>query len=114
MKIDDLKKYNFHDSLLEKVLANENEIVLIIDFCKWQQSDYNEITDKETCMLKLIFPNATCSTQPWKINDDAIISVDFQTIQNKTQITFIVYNDLCENIIDIKICGEDVICEFES
>jgi len=39
-----LKKYYFHDSLLEKIAYNEKSqtLELLVDFCYWAQTDYIE------------------------------------------------------------------------
>jgi len=57
MKINDLlKRYTFHDSLLENIDydENNNKLILTIDFCLWMQNDFDE-TQPETAPIKLIF-----------------------------------------------------------
>ncbi len=54
------KRYNLHDSLLERIVFDEAKKTaeLTIDFCCWQQPDYKE-NDPETGLVTLLFVDIT-------------------------------------------------------
>jgi len=57
MRLDELlKKYCFHDSLLESIAYNEQlkTAVFEIDFCNWAQENYTD-AQPETMMISLHF-----------------------------------------------------------
>ena len=82
-----IKKYNLHDSLLESITYDEigSRVTLSIDFCYWQQEDYEE-GENETGMILVKFE---------------ISSVD-------DEITLTVFNDIMNDNVDIIIKADNV------
>lgn len=94
-----LNKYNFHDSLLEKIEYDEEaEILKVeIDFCNWQQDWYDEIGE-ETEMISLIFAGVKNVGIPDALlNSDEIIEVNLLDKDGANGIEFVAFND-CENV----------------
>ena len=58
-----LRAYYLHDSLFEKVVHENDEVDLSIDFCFWMQDGYRE-EDPETGIIHLHIPNVTSFTGP--------------------------------------------------
>lgn len=57
MKIDELlKKYCFHDSLINEIIYANNEVTITIDFCFWMQEGYQDGTP-ETGIIHLRLPD---------------------------------------------------------
>ncbi|MBQ7897110.1 MAG: hypothetical protein IJ323_01670 [Clostridia bacterium] len=91
--INELKQYDFHDSLLEAINYNGNKLTLEIDFCHWKQSYYSD-GDEETADVIMAFENICDFAMPQvKFNSDEII--EFNILNEKIEIT--AFNDI-ENI----------------
>ena len=81
-KLEQLTKYDFHDSLLERVSYDKDnsKVFLEIDFCNWKQTWYSE-SDEETLMISLVFENVSDVIIPvFELNSDEIIDSDTNKI----------------------------------
>ena len=106
-KIEQLAKYDFHDSLLEKILYDKDnsKVFLEIDFCNWKQTWYSE-SDEETSVISLVFENASDVIIPtFKLNSDEII--EFELLSGKG-IRIVVFNDIDDSSYEIIINAETV------
>ena len=75
---DFLKKHNLIGSLLESIAVDseDSSVCLEIDYCYWQQSDYNE-GDEETGIVFFKFENCTSySFDEHLLNSDEIVKVE--------------------------------------
>jgi len=108
MKIDEfITNYNLHDSLLEDIKydISNNIVLLIVDFCYWQQNNYKNETP-ETGTIIIEFSETTeLLYEPYKINSDEILKV-YSNKENT--ITIMVYNDLSEECKEITIKANNV------
>jgi len=106
-KIEQLLKYNFHDSLLESIDYDrlKRKAVLKIDFCNWKQEWYNE-TDAETSMIFLVFENVyNISIPEFELNSDEII--EFELIPERG-VKIIVFNDISNSTYEITVLANDI------
>ena len=71
-----LNKYNFHDSNIMKLLHEENNLILSIDFCRWKQKDC-KIGEDETKEISLKFEQV--SDYIWN-SDKSEKEIDYDTI----------------------------------
>lgn len=92
-KLQQLTKYNFHDSLLESILYDDDnkKALLKIDFCNWKQDWYNE-SDEETSIITLIFNNVSNITIP-KINLNSDEIIEFELLTDNS-VKIVIYNDI--------------------
>lgn len=108
MKISNLiKTYNLIGSLLEAIQIdiNKKTITLTLDFCYWQQKDYND-KDTETGIVALIFYNYTeYDISRHIINSDEIVNI--KTIDSNT-IDICVESDITGKYHHIKISALNV------
>ena len=101
-----VNKYNLHDSLLESVTYDENtkKVILSIDFCYWQQEDYQDDAN-ETGMIVVEFDGVEAlNYHPYQINSDEIVEV----LQEDNAITLTVFNDILNDNVDITITAKNV------
>ena len=104
-------KYNFHDSLLEKVVYNEKNKLLKmeIDLCNWQQQWYKD-GESETELISIIFKDvikADISELP--LNSDEIIEVILlNDIANTIGLQIVAFNDINNTLHTFKIYADDV------
>ena len=73
-----VKQHNLIGSLLESISVNDSEksICLEIDYCYWQQSNYNE-KDEETGIVIFKFENCSSYTfDDHTLNSDEIVKVE--------------------------------------
>ncbi len=106
-KIEHLRKFDFHDSLLESIsYDNDNKkIFLKIDFCNWKQEWYNE-SDEETSMISIVFNNASNLSIPnFSLNSDEIIEFD---ILSDNSVKMVVFNDIDNTSYEIIIRAQTV------
>ena len=101
MKLDELKKYYFHDSSIIEMEKVENAINLKIEYCLFMQDDYVEGTD-ETCILNLSFKNATSNIE--SITDNTIIGTKI----NDNSITFELELDEDSDYVQLTINASSV------
>lgn len=72
-----LNTYYLHDSLVEKILYENNTVELTIDFCFWMQEGYRE-GDPETGIIHLRFLDVRNMSGPiGNINDYSILETDY-------------------------------------
>ena len=101
-----IKKYNLHDSLLESITYDEtsSRVTLSIDFCYWQQEDYEEGAN-ETGMILVKFDNVSrLNYVPYQINSDEIVEIS----SVDDEITLTVFNDIMNDNVDIIIKADNV------
>lgn len=106
-KIDQLAKYDFHDSLLESVLYDDSnkKLSLEIDFCNWKQEWYND-AEEETSMLTLTFHNVSGVVLPGhELNSDEIIEFE---LLGDNGVRIVVFNDIEEAPFETIIYAETV------
>ena len=101
-----LRKYQFHDSMLEDIQTlNDHSVVLTIDVCLWMQDSYQE-TDPETQTQRFIFDGVTlCEYDEYDIDSDTIIEaqiLDAQTLE------LIVLHDDDHTCHSVRICATGV------
>lgn len=87
-------KYRLEDSLLEKIEVNDRAgiVRLVVDFCFWQQPEYNEKAP-ETGMVHIDFSNVkSIRYDGWKINSDEILQCIYDKMTDTLQID--VLNDI--------------------
>ena len=105
--LEQLAKYDFHDSLLERISYDEDnsKVFLEIDFCNWKQTWYSE-SDEETLMISLVFGNASGVIIPvFELNSDEII--EFELLSGKG-IRIVVFNDIDDSSYEIIFNAETV------
>ena len=74
---DFLSTYYLHDSLIEKIIYENNTVELTIDFCFWMQEGYRE-GDPETGIIHLRFPDVSNMSGPiGDIDDYSILETDY-------------------------------------
>ena len=108
MKIHELlKRYDFHDSLVEMIDSAKGKIRMRIDFCNWKQMGYNE-KETETKVMILAFEDVTYADIPEiSPNDDEIIEVkNIKDEGGKDGVEFILFNDIKGVMYSIKIYAE--------
>ena len=101
-----VNKYNLHDSLLENITYDETDkkAILSIDFCYWQQEDYQDDTD-ETGMIVIEFDEVELLKYvPYQINSDEIVDISHED----DKITLTVFNDILNDNVDIIIKAKTV------
>ena len=79
-----VEKYNLHDSLLESINYDKNnrKATLSIDFCYWQQEDYEE-TLSETGMVLIEFDDViSLNYKHFPINSDEIVECVLEMRKN--------------------------------
>ena len=107
MKVKDLvKNHNLTGSLLESIQVSDDgkTICLEIDYCYWQQTNYNE-EDEETGILLFTFKNCDFfSFDDYNINSDEIVKVEL----NNNELVICVENDLTGNYHYIRINAQNV------
>lgn len=106
-KLEQLAKYDFHDSLLERVSYDKDnsKVLLEIDFCNWKQTWYSK-SDEETLMISLVFANVSDVTIPvFELNSDEII--EFELLSGKG-IRIIIFNDIDDSSYEIAFNAETV------
>ena len=101
MKLDELKKYYFHDSSIIEMEKVGNNINLKIEYCLFMQGDYVEGTE-ETCILNLSFKNATSNIE--SITDNTIIDTKI----NDNSITFELELDEDSDYVQLTINASSV------
>ncbi len=102
-----LAKYDFHDSLLEKISYDKDtgKVFLEIDFCNWKQTWYSE-SDEETLMISLVFENVSDVILPvFELNSDEIL--EFELLSEKG-IRLVVFNDIVDSSFEIIFNAETV------
>ncbi len=108
MKIRDFTEmYNLHDSLLEciEIDNTEKSIRLVVDFCFWQQSNYDDAS-AETGIVTILFTGVEKLVySPVAINSDEIIGST--AIDNNT-IRLEMVNDMTNACYTIEIQANDV------
>lgn len=108
MKISKLiKTYNLTGSLLETVQVDaiKRTIILELDFCYWQQKDYDD-NDAETGMAGLIFSDCTkYNISNHTINSDEIVKA---TAIDDNTIDICVESDITEEYHHIEISAMNV------
>ena len=110
MKIFDFfEMYNLHDSLIESIdyNADDKTVKIVVDFCFWQQKDYNE-NKPETGLIIIKFSNVSeFIYEHININSDEIIdtSVDNSSVEIKF------FNEETQKCHSIQICACDVAIE---
>ena len=65
-----VEKYNLHDSLLESIVYDKNnkKSTICVDFCYWQQEDYEE-SIPETGIILIEFDDVIAlNYRPFSIN----------------------------------------------
>lgn len=93
--INELIRFDFHDSLIENIECHEesNKLTIEIDFCNWKQEGYRD-EDEETTMTCLSFENVTDFIMPKvSFNSDEIL--EFNILEDGIEIT--AFNDV-ENV----------------
>lgn len=98
--------FNLHDSLLENITYDETakKVTLIIDFCYWQQEDYEDDME-ETGMIVVEFDEVMkLSYTPYSINSDEIVGIS----HSDDEIILTVFNDISNDNIDIIINAKRV------
>ena len=111
MKIFELlKRYDFHDSLVEMIDSDTGEIRIRIDFCSWKQPEYDE-AEKETKEMFLIFKDVRYADIPEiSPNDDEIIEVkSIKDNDGNNGVELLLFNDVKGIMYSIKIYAEDVL-----
>ena len=106
-KLEQLIKYDFHDSLLERISYDKenSKVFLEIDFCNWKQKWYSE-SEEETSIILLVFENVSNVIIPvFKLNSDEII--DF-VVSEDNSVKIVIFNDIDENSYEIIINAETV------
>lgn len=105
-----LKRYDFHDSLVEMIDSDTGGIRIRIDFCSRKQPEYNE-AEKETKEMILTFKDVRYADIP-KIspNDDEIIEVkSIKDNDGNNGVELLLFNDVKGIMYSIKIYAEDVL-----
>lgn len=106
-ELKQLKKYDFHDSLIEDIICDNehNKVILKLDFCNWKQTWYNE-SDEETKTLTLTFENVSNVVMPeLSLNDDEIIEIE---ISSENGVKFVAFNDVKNIAYEIIINADKV------
>jgi len=106
-KIEELKNYDFHDSLLESVIyeKEKNCVVLGIDFCNWRQVWYDENED-ETLLISLIFKDVHNVIIPEiTLHSDDIISVE---VFGRNAVKIVCFNDIKNVVYEITFNSDSV------
>ena len=101
------KKFNFYDSLLERVSCDleRKEVVLEIDFCYWQQVDYRDDMP-ETGLVRLVFSCVSAfEFDPYEICSDEIVKV---ACSDADTVLLEVYNDCADEYHTIRITADNV------
>ena len=96
-----VRQHNLNGSLLERISVNDSEksLCLEIDYCYWQQSNYNE-GDEETGVVIFKFENCTSyDFDDHTLNSDEIVKVEF----HGNEIDICVESDLTGEYHHIKI-----------
>lgn len=104
---DFVQNYNLHDSLLEKINYDKKSatVTLFIDFCYWQQSNYNDEMP-ETGNIIIQFSGCTLfHCRPYHVNSDEILKA---VSNNDNELVLTVFNDLSGRYIDIRINASSV------
>ena len=107
--VDFTKKYNLHDSLLEKLeISKDNRTVtLTVDFCYWQQNEYTQ-GEPETGMVKAVFTEVESVVfEPFQINSDEIMRCAAEG--RRTEIE--VYSDKTKSCHVISITAGNVVMQ---
>lgn len=103
-----LSKYNFHDSCVLKLMHEENNLVLKIDFCCWKQKNY-KTTDNE--MKEIVLKFEQVNNYIWdsdksekEIDCDEILRFDCR----KNTVEIVLYN----NVVSVMTfdCNDVIIC----
>ncbi len=105
--IEQLNKYDFHDSLLENLFYNREtkELNLIIDFCNWKQSWYHD-NEPETSIISLVFTNVSNATIPeYTPNSDEIMN--FSLLEQNSGIKVTIFNDISNSLYDIIVYANE-------
>jgi hypothetical protein len=102
-----LKKYNLHDSLLEKidVYPEQQTLVLTVDYCYWQQNEYRD-GEAETGIVIITFSGVKeffCDDH--EINSDEIIAC---TDDGDDRLMIQVASDITGNVHTLIVSAEDV------
>ena len=94
-----LADYYLHDSLVEKVVYESNEVDLTIDFCFWMQEGYND-KNPETGIIHLHFPEVAAFSGPTgDIDDYSILEAGFQD----NCLTLLLMDDFNNTTYELKI-----------
>lgn len=73
-----LSDHYLHDSLVEKVVYENNTVDITIDFCFWMQEGYRE-NEPETGIIYLHFPDVTSFSGPsGSLDDYSILEANYQ------------------------------------
>lgn len=101
-----LKQHNLVGSLLESISVNDIEktLCLEIDYCYWQQPNYND-EDKETGIVVFEFDNChSYSFDDHTINSDEVVKVEIFD----DELDICVESDLTGDYHHIKISAQNV------
>ena len=104
---DFLKQHNLIGSLLESIAVDREDrsVCLEIDYCYWQQSNYNE-GDEETGIVFLKFENCTSySFDEHPLNSDEIVKVEI----TDNEIDICLESDITSDYHHIKINCSNVL-----
>ncbi len=107
MNLNELCRYNLHDSLLENIYWDDKMHILCleIDFCNWQQHNFCQ-GDDETYMITLIFKGVSSVVIPnFPLNSDQI--VEFKLLTDKV-VAIETYNDITQDCHEIIIEANSV------
>ena len=100
MKIDDLlKKYCFHDSLINEISYANNEVKITIDFCFWMQEEYQDGTP-ETGIVYLRLPDVkSYNGITGKIDSYSILETEY----NDNTLSILIMDDFHNNSYSLSI-----------
>jgi len=107
LKTNELKNYDFHDSLLENISFDEKtkKLRLDIDFCNWKQKNYVD-GDAETYMIALVFERFFSATIPEiKLNSDQIVGFN---VTDNQKVKIEAYNDVVKDCYSVIINAKEV------
>lgn len=79
-----IQTYNLHDSLLESITVDKDEktVRLGIDFCYWQQGDYDDRLPETGLAHVHFFDVERVDYEPWEINSDDILQCAYDNETN--------------------------------
>jgi uncharacterized ubiquitin-like protein YukD len=105
-----LESYNFHDSLLDNIIIEDDCVTLLVDFCNWMQEKYDE-SIPETEEIKIIFSKVMdVEGNDYELDSDSILEVQQQQLSNgMIEVCWKVENDIDNDLKIIKlICFDEV------
>lgn len=105
-----LRKYNFHDSLIEDMSFKNDTLELTINLCNWKQKAYDK-QDDEMINISLIFKdirNFIFDVTEEKFDYDTILEFVCEDITNELYHKVKIVLDGDTNIKIIKFIGREV------